>query len=169
MSQERSSAEARLRLPEYRGHSPAEKIAFAMLVLFIVAALLGLFGDGPLSETTVSSADGRMHVQYQRFCRRDAPQSLNITLATRSDVDSIELSIGHDYLRSVQITEIFPEPAASMHQQAGRLRFITDGSGRAMTVRLHLKPQRAGVLQARFAAGPPGHQATVQLKQFAYP
>jgi len=169
MPQPRSSPEARLGLPEYRAHSPAEKIAFVALVLFIVAALLGVFGDGPLSDTEISSRDGRLQVHYQRFCRRLAPQSLDITLATTRGADSIDLNIDGDYLRSVQITEVFPQPVTTTLQQAGRLRFTTDGSGQSMIVRLHLKPQRAGLLEARFSAGPPGRPFTVQLKQFAYP
>jgi hypothetical protein len=169
MPQPRSSPEAQLGLPEYRGHSPAEKIAFAALVSFIVAALLGLFGDGPLSDTKASSADGRIQVQYQRFCRRLAPQSLDITLATPPGSEAIELNIDGDYLRSVQITEVFPEPVTAMHQHTGRMRFRTDGSGRDMIVRVHLKPQRAGLLAARLSTGPPSQASTVELKQLAYP
>lgn len=164
------SAEARLGLPEYRGHTLAEKIAFALLVLFVIGAMLGLFGDGPLSRTVASSADGQVRVEYQRFHRRAAPESLDITFPVPSGTDAIELAINGDYLRRVQITEIFPEPEQSRHDEhGGKLRFATEGSGRPMTVRVHLKPQHAGLLEARLAVGPPGKSETVHFKQLVYP
>lgn len=169
MPQKSSSAEAQLGLPEYRGHTLAEKIAFILLVLFVIGALLGLFGDGPLSESVATSADGQVRVEYQRFCRRHAPQLLDVTFPTERGVNSVELHLDSDYLRDVQITEIFPHPLQASHQQAGKLRFATDGSGGAMTVRLHLQPQHAGVLEAHLSAGPRDAPVQVQFSQLVYP
>lgn len=164
------SAESQLGLPEYRGHSLIERIAFALLVLFVIAALLGLFGDGPLSESVASSADGQVRVEYQRFGRRVTPQSLEITVPVPRGTTAVELAINDDYLRAVQITEIFPEPMDVNHQRpAGKLRFSTDDSGQSMTVRLHLRPQHAGLLDARLTVGPPGKPAAVHFKQLVYP
>lgn len=163
---QKRSAEAQLGLPEYTGHTLAEKVAFALLVLFVVGALLGVFGDGPLSGSVASSASGEVSVEYQRFCRRQSPQSLDITLPTQRDATSVELTIDRDYLRHVQITEIFPQPLQSSHQQTGKLRFATDGSGRPMTVRMHLEPEHAGFLEARFDVGS-GEQ--VRFRQLVYP
>lgn len=166
---QKRSAEAQLGLPEYRGHTVAEKIAFALLVLFVVGALLGLFGDGWLSETAASSADGQLRVEYQRFSRRHAPQSLDITIPTRPAANSVELSVNADYLRAIQITEIFPQPTESTHQQTGKLRFATDGSGETMTVRIHLEPQHTGMLEGHLTAGVPGKATEVRFKQLVYP
>lgn len=169
MRQKHSSAEAQLGLPEYRGHTLAERVAFALLVLFVVGAMAGLFGDGPLSEAVVASDDGQMRVEYQRFCRRQAQQSLDVTFPTQPGADSVELTLNGDYLRRVQITEIFPQPLESSHHQAGKLRFTTDGSGQAMTVRMHLEPQHAGMLEAHLTAALPGKPAEVHFKQIVYP
>jgi hypothetical protein len=169
MRPKRSSAEAQLGLPEYRGHSLAEKVAFALLVLFIVGAMLGLFGDGVLSQASVSSADGEVRVEYQRFSRRHAPEPVEITFPTQPGADTIELTINAEYLRRVQIEEIFPQPIESTHQQTGKLRFRTDGQGQDMTVRLHLQAEHAGWFEARLTAGPPGKQAQVRFNQLVYP
>lgn len=165
MQQQGSSAEAQLGLPEYRGHTTVEKIAFALLVLFVLAALAGLFGDGPLSQATATSNDGQMRAEYQRFCRRAAQQSLDITLPTQAGVDEVELRVSAEYLRRVQITEIFPQPLQSAHHQSGILRFATDGSGEPMHVRVHLEAQHAGSQAARLSAG----RQVVHIKQLVYP
>jgi hypothetical protein len=164
-----ASAESQLGLPEYRGHSRAEKIAFALLVLFILAAMAGLFGDGPLSTARVSSADGAITVEYQRFCRRQAPQRIDITLPTQRDAKQTQLTINGEYLRRVQITEIFPQPLASSRHEVGQLQFSTDGSGRPMTVRLHLQPQLAGSQQAIVTAGTSANASQARFEQFVYP
>lgn len=166
MRQEDRSAESRLGLPEYRGHSLAEKIAFAVLVLFIVAGIAGVFGDGPLSEAAVTSDDGQMRVQYQRFCRRQAQQLIDITFPTQPGARQAQLSIGGDYLHRVQITEIFPHPLESSRHESGQLSFATDGSGEPMTVRLHLEAQHAGLQEAHFSAG---RQLQARFKQIVYP
>lgn len=165
MRQQASSAEAQLGLPEYRGHTTAEKVAFALLVLFIVAAIAGLFGGGPLSEATATSDDGQMRVEYERFCRRVAQQTIDITLPTQPGVSKVELRIDPGYLRRVQITEIFPQPLESVHHETGLLRFATDGSGQPMSVRVHLEAQRAGLQQSRLSVG----SHIVHIKQLVYP
>ncbi len=166
----RRSAEAQLGLPEYRGHSRIERFAFGLLVLFIVGALLGLFGDGPLSRTTAASTDGQVRIDYQRFCRRVTPQLLDITFPVPAGADSVELTINDQYLRGVQITETFPQPVESSHgESAGKLRFSTAGNGKTMSVRVHLRAQEAGLLDARFRVGPPGKAAEVSFRQLVYP
>lgn len=164
------SAEAQLGLPEYRGHSLIERLAFGLLVLFIVGALLGLFGDGPLSRATASSADGRVSIEYQRFCRRVTPQQLDITFPVPAGTESVELTINDEYLHGVQITETFPQPVESSHgQSAGTLRFSTPGNSKTMSVRVHLRAQEAGVLNARLTVGSPSRPAEVSFRQLVYP
>ncbi|HEY0939587.1 MAG TPA: hypothetical protein VGE08_05785 [Steroidobacter sp.] len=164
------SAEAQLGLPEYRGHSRIERLAFGLLVLFIAGALLGLFGDGPLSHTTATSADGQVRIDYQRFCRRVTPQLLDITFPVPAGADSIELAINDEYLHGVQITETFPQPVeSSQGQSAGKLRFRTEGNSKSMSVRVHLRALEAGLLDARLQVGPPGRPKEVSFRQIVYP
>ena len=48
------------------------------LALALMAAVLGLFGHGPLSETASASADGALTVRHQRFERYQAPSEYDI-------------------------------------------------------------------------------------------
>ena len=169
MRQQGNSAESRLGLPEYRGHSLAEKIAFSILVMFVIAALAGAFGDGPLSEASVTSEDAQLRVEYQRFSRRHAQQFLDITFPTQPGAKQAQLSINSDYLQKVQITDVFPRPLESSHHERGQLSFATDGSGKPMSVRVHLESQQAGTQEARFTAGTPDKPVEAHFKQIVYP
>ena len=166
MAKDQGSAESRLHLPEYRGHGIVELTGFACLVLFVAAAMGGAFGDGPASNATGASGDGSLQVEYQRFCRRHAPQEIRVTVPTQRGVNHVELTFNSEYLRRVQITEIAPQPQQATAQSEGRLRFVTDGSGTPLTVQLHVQAQRAGFQQAVVSVARHGD---VQLKQFVYP
>jgi hypothetical protein len=164
------SAEAQLGLPEYRGHSRIERCAFALLVLFVIAALLGLFGDGPLSATSASSADGQVRIDYQRFHRRITPQVLDITFPVPAGTDSVELIFNGEYLRAVQITETFPQPLeSSFGQSGGKLRFSTAGASQEVSVRVYLRAQRAGWLDGRLTISRSGRSSEVRFGQLVYP
>lgn len=166
MPQEGQSAESRLGLPEYRSHGIAGKIAFTGLILFVAAAIAGAFGDGPVSDAVTASKDGALQVEYQRFARRDAQQVLQITVPTRPGAKAVELTLNSEYLRRIEITEIFPEPIEATAQESGRLRFATDGSGRPMTVRVLARAQEFGSLTGSVAVAPHGE---ARFKQFIYP
>jgi len=166
MSQEGDSAESHLGLPPYRPHGIWEQTAFACLVVFVAAALVGAFGDGPASTAVAASADGKLQVEYQRFCRRTAPQVFDITLPTERGSQQVELTLNRDYLDRVQVVEVRPEPIAVTTQGDGHMRFLTDGSGEPMTVHLHIEAQHAGVQQGLISV--PRH-GDVRIKQLVYP
>lgn len=50
------------------------------LVLIVLLATAGLFGNGPLSDAQVSSEDGRVQVDYQRLSRSGTTDKLRITV-----------------------------------------------------------------------------------------
>lgn len=164
-----TSAETRLGLPEYHGHGWAETFALVLLVLFVLSAMAGLFGDGPLSDATASSDDGRLRVDYQRFCRRQTPDSLQVSLPTQPGVNYVVLAMNSEFAARVQINEIFPAPQQSTHHQTGLLHFATDGSGEPLSIRFDLEPRHAGRQRAHFIVGPPGKHSEVRFQQLVYP
>ena len=165
MRKQGRSAESHLGLPEYRGHSSAEKTAFAGLILFIAAAMAGAFGDGPASDAHTASDDGRLQIEYQRFLRRQAPQVLSITLPT-SGRREVELTIDREYLRDIEIDDVFPEPISTTTHATSRLTFATEGRGSEMTVWIHFKPLYSGSLTGKIASTVHG---TARFDQFVYP
>lgn len=55
-----------------------QRVGWALMALALLAAVLGLFGHGPLSETASASADGALTVRHQRFERYQAPSEYDI-------------------------------------------------------------------------------------------
>ena len=57
-----------------------QHLGWAVMGLLILAALLGLFGAGPLSSLTTGSQDGLLVLQYDRFWRLQSPMILRVIL-----------------------------------------------------------------------------------------
>ncbi len=57
-----------------------ERVGWYLLVVIVLLGLAGVFGNGPLSNAQVTSADGRLHVEYQRLSRSGTTDSLRITV-----------------------------------------------------------------------------------------
>src|SRR5262245_45193555 len=58
-----------------------ERVGWAMMGLFVVFALLGVFSSGVSSETRAATADGAVVVEYQRFAHRTARSHFTIRVA----------------------------------------------------------------------------------------
>ena len=169
MPQEADSAESKLGLPEYSGHTIAEKMAVAVLTVFVGASAAGAFGGGPASETVAGSASGKLQIEYQRFLRRDASEVMVITAPTAPGTHDIEVALNAEYLSRVQITEVFPQPAESTSHRYGKLRFNTDGSGESIEVRLHYQARVPGFMTAHIAVTGAGAPEQARIRQLVYP
>ena len=147
----------------------AQRIGWALLALVAVAALLGGFGKGALAGAEQTSAEGTVHVRYDRLVRRHAPARLEFTLApglAGSD-GRVRLWLDRGYADELEITSIQPEqvevsvtPALLMYQFA-----VADG-GRPVLVTFSVQHDRAGMHRASAGVLPRG---TVQLGQFVFP
>ena len=65
-------------LDAQRHHWIAERVGWTVITLVILAALLGLFGSGWLSEASVGTPEGALRLEYSRFGRFLAPMTLRL-------------------------------------------------------------------------------------------
>ncbi len=94
------------------------------MAVFIIAALAGLFGTGPISRTRIDQPDGSLSAEYERFGRALAPASLIVTVppgAVRSG--ELRLWVDRDYLKGVQVEDISPSPE-SVESGRDRLTYV---------------------------------------------
>jgi hypothetical protein len=142
-----------------------ERAGWAVLAVLVALALLGLFGDGPLSERTLASADGQLRIEYDRFLRREAPATLRVHVAARPSTE-VRVWLGRDYLERVNRREISPLPqrveeGPARHEYVFRLA----SADTPLTVVFRLTPESIGTLLGQIGIG----EARLEFSQFVYP
>lgn len=143
-----------------------ERIGWGAMLLVGVGAILGLFGQGPLSDATASAEDGSLRVEYQRFERHGSQSELTVFLRRAASTDtSVQLWIGDEFLRSVQLQQIVPEPERQISLGDRTLYEVAMRSDTGR-VSFYVTPQRIGTRTLELGA--PG-RATLKRSQFVYP
>lgn len=116
-----------------------QQIGLSLLLLFVLIAAAGAFGDGLLSKREFKQ--GVIRVTAERFYRFEARMPLTIDLLqTVGEPALIRLPIS--YLQSFQVEAIVPQPAA-YHVRDGYITYEFDGSG-LMHIRFQLIPNEVG-------------------------
>lgn len=143
----------------------AQRIGWVLLGMFVVAAALGVFGDGPASTQRVADAGGQFTLEYERFARIDAPVQMRIEIAPHAGARNIELWLAREYAHHIEIETISPQPvstAAGREALFYRFRVIDAPT----TITFSYKPRTAGRLHAAIGvAGAPG----IAFTQWVYP
>ena len=146
----------------------AQRIGWVLLAAWVVAALLGVLGPGPLASSSASSPDGALRLEYGRFEHFQRPFELEFAIgsdATRAELVRIWIDVA--YLERFDLERITPEPVATLagaDRQAFEFRALEPG--RPMRVTFELEPRSAGRVEGR--AGIDGG-AELAFTQLVYP
>jgi len=146
-----------------------QRIGWAVFALVAVVALLGGFGQGVLAWAEKTSAEGTVHVRYERLVRRHAPARLEFTIAPGlAGADGrVRLWLDRSYADELEITGIQPEPAdVSVTPTLLIYQFAVADGGRPVLISFSVQYDRAGMSRASAGVLPRG---TVQLGQFVFP
>lgn len=133
-----------------------------------LAALAGLLGPGPLSETTSGEQGGPLWLEYSRFGRFRAPLTLRVNLGPNTGQQgSVRVWLSRDYLESVQIEQVMPQPA-QVEVGPERLTYVFPVSdpSRSTAVTFWLKTEQIG--RQRGCVGL-ANASTLCFRQFIYP
>ncbi len=88
-----------------------QRIGWLLLILTLVAAMLGAFGDGPLARATVASDDGSLSARVQRLDRHGSPSSIGLRIRPEPGADTVEVWIDRGFVEKQVFETIHPEPA----------------------------------------------------------
>lgn len=138
-----------------------ERIGWTLMGLAVLGALLGFFGDGPLSTKTVEAE--QLTVETQRFLRLESPFDLRAEIVPQEDVTAVWLD--QVLLKHVRLENVVPEPVQTL-TASGRVLYVFPASDDALRVTFRLVPQRAGALRGAIGLSP---GPSVPLSSFVYP
>jgi hypothetical protein len=148
----------------YRRGWVFERVGWIAMAATTVAAVAGVFGDGPLSGRE-SAVGGALTVRYPRFSRAHAPLELAIEWLPRQQ--DAEIWIARSYLDDFAVEEILPPPAA-VTVGASRVYYTFRAREPAAPIgaRFRLKPKHGGWIDGRI--GSP-EELEVEVRQFVFP
>lgn len=118
-----------------------QRFGWWLLLALVLAGTAGLFGEGPLSKSSAAGEEGK--VEYETILRRDSKSRVSFELAGRSSKATLSLPV--EYVRSVEILDVWPQPAdVTASPQAHIFSFNTQ-EGRAF-VTMTIQPRHFGRL-----------------------
>ena len=136
------------------------------LAAFVLAAILGLFGGGPISSAEAGDRSAPLWVEYERFIRVGASTRI-LVHATMPPEGDLHLRLPRGYFEAFRIDRLTPEPQTITIGDADvDLHFGRDaGPANAFTLIFDMEPLRTGRHRASFrTSGDPA----VTFPQFAY-
>lgn len=140
-----------------------ERSAWVLFAAIILAAALGLFGEGALSSASVR--DGGMSAAYERFLRESAPSELMLTLPV--EAGSASFSIRSDSALLIEISRIDPRPRSEVRSPDGAIEYTIDAKDGAeqVVVVMRYKMTRSGKVTTTLTQS----DRRLVLNQFVYP
>jgi hypothetical protein len=146
----------------------AERVAWVLLSLLLIAGLAGAFGGGPLSRARTSDFEGGVFIEYERFARLRAPTELRVSVVKLFGQDgALRVRLRSDYARSVEIHDVVPAPQAVVVEDSETVyTFAAESLRQPVEVIFRLNPQQWGRLPCSVAVDgkPPA-----SFVQFVYP
>ena len=149
-------------LPFQRREWVVQRIGWVLCALFVLAGLLGLFGNGPLAHRVVTNP--ALQIEHDWLIRRDAPTTWKLTPRAPPAEHRYRVALDANWAQHFRILAIQPEPA-SARLSAGRWVYEFEASD-SVPIVFHVEARRMGTLEGsiRLNDAPP-----LQVSQFAYP
>jgi hypothetical protein len=95
-----------------------QRLGWVLWALILVAAVIGFLGPGAKGQQKLQSSASNLSLTFEKSVHYQAPAELKIQVKQKTKSSSTRLAINRDYIDSVEITRIDPEP-----------NLITDGDG----------------------------------------
>ncbi|HET9460108.1 MAG TPA: hypothetical protein VFO51_09030 [Sphingomicrobium sp.] len=139
----------------------AQRVAWAVMALFILAAIAGLTGKGgPLASATARMGDAV--VDYPAITRWQSDEQVQFHLAD-SDPDRVDILLSPHFVHLFAINSIEPEPSEVKATGAGhRFTFETEAGARGRTITFDVRAQKPAIAQRIQAAV--GNRPAAELK-----
>lgn len=121
-----------------------ERWGWALMGLFLAAALLGLLGRGFLSGGRAAAPDGSLAVRYERVLRWKTAAPLRISVRAAPPEGRVGLSIGLDYLDGLELRSIIPEPKSLVPREDALALDFDAAPGEPLEIIIEAAPSKIG-------------------------
>jgi len=148
-----------------------ERVGWAALAAVAVAAMLGLFGGGPLGRQSAASDDGGVSVEFDRMLRCQAEARLRVTIAAPpkpvrgSAGREVAVWLSREYLDAVELQRVVPDAARESAGADGTTFEFHIARDQPADITFDFQPRNSGPLKALLRAG----GGEVAWRQFVYP
>lgn len=147
----------------HRNEWRIQRLGWVLVAMFLALAVVGLFGNGPLSRAHADNGAGSL--EYQRFTRYGLSTDLVVTPAASTNDDVIRVEINSDYLEAFRVEHVTPEPVAVRLAGPNIVYEFASGAPGA-SISFHMSPQR---LWRRSATVTIDGGAPLEISQLTYP
>ena len=103
-----------------------QKVGLYFIFAMVLAAAVGLYGDGPLSKRKLSQNNAT--VEFERFYRFEAQMELKVEVNAFTNADGLSVMFPAKYLDHFQVESILPEPEKTV-VEGDQLVYLFSGSG----------------------------------------
>ena len=117
-----------------------QRIGWVCIIGIMIAGILGLFGEGPLSKKNPVS--GNIKATYERFFRYEA--EMKIVMESSSDHIS-NISFPQHYLKNFKLIRFVPEPEQNITTANVVIYRFMPSLNRVVTI--YLTPKNRGTIQ----------------------
>jgi hypothetical protein len=138
-----------------------QRVGWGLLALFVSSAVLGVYGQGPLSQRTAQS--GSLKVEYQRFARREAPSEVRLEIPPDAD-GRARFSVDAKFADAMRVSTILPEPIATTTGDRVGFEFLVT-EGEIAHVMVRFEPERIGASATELRGG----GESVRISQLVWP
>lgn len=151
--------------PFQRRESIFERLGWVFMGLTLLAAALGLFGQGVLARAELSRNNFRLH--YDRFVHYGDLIKLKIEVPPDAgDAGIVAVALPNSYLHSFRSDRIVPDPESSAHGDQTLFWFTNTYAGQSISILFYLEPEKLGRIQGKIIVN--GEEEFV-FDQFVYP
>jgi hypothetical protein len=144
-----------------------QRHGWAAMGVLVLLGLLGAFGSGPFSDAMAGDAGSPLVLRYQRFARFRSPSQLVAELRPGTASLEARLWLSSDFLASVQIEDIEPQPVrveAGPDRSAYVIRLAAPKAATRVTI--SVRPDAAGRISGRASLD---DSRPLRFAQFVYP
>ena len=122
-----------------------QRVGRIVFVLLFVAAVVGVFGTGPIAHATAQGAGGSFSVDYDRFLRTTQSSALQVSPSTQQGGGG-DIALATSYTDAIDLSEVTPQPDS---ETATSNRIVLSYQDRLPAqVEINVAPQTIGVHRA---------------------